>query len=76
MHCASVCSAYLATYFVNVYRFGGAGGGGDGGGSIGGDRGISWDDPLLTDSSIFVLKRRNGRTYGRTDLRTDGQTLL
>ena len=30
-------------------------GGGIGGGGIGGGRGISWDDPPLTDSSIFVF---------------------
>ena len=33
----------------------GGGGGGIGGGGIGGGRGISWDDPLLTDSSIITL---------------------
>ena len=43
-------------YFFNFHRFGGGGGGGDGGGGdIGGDRGISWDDPLLTDCSIFLF---------------------
>ena len=34
---------------------GGGGGGGGGGSCIGGGRGISWDDPLVTDSSIFVF---------------------
>ena len=34
---------------------GDGGGGGSGGGGIGGERGISWDDPLLTDSTIFVF---------------------
>jgi len=37
-------------------RFGGGSGvGGGGGGSGGGGRGISWNDPLLTDSSIFLF---------------------
>ena len=44
----------------------GGGGGGGGGGGIGGDRGISWDDPLLTDSSIFVFIEKVLQTYGRT----------
>ena len=40
---------------LSVLRFdGGSGGGGSGGRSGGGMR-ISWDDPLLTDSSIFVF---------------------
>ena len=34
---------------------GGGDGGGGGGGSSGGVHGISWDDPLLADSSIFVF---------------------
>ena len=65
VHCACVCGAYLAIYFFNVHRFGGDGGGGGdggsgggggvGGGGIGDDRSISYDDPLLTHSSIFVF---------------------
>ena len=61
--------------------FGGGGGGGDhgggdgGGGDVGGGRRISWNDPLLTESSIsvFIEKalptdlRTYGRTYGWTD---------
>ena len=45
----------------SVLRFGvgsgsdGGGGGGIGGGGIGGGRGISWDDPLLKDSSIIMF---------------------
>ena len=30
-------------------------GGGNGGGGIGGGHSISWNDPLLTGSSIFVF---------------------
>ena len=48
--------------FRNFHYFGsgggGGGGGGDsggGGGGVGGDRGISWDAPLLADCSIFVF---------------------
>ena len=63
VYCACMYGANLATYYVNVYRFGGGGGGGGGdgggggggGGGIGGDRGISWDDSLLRDSSIFMF---------------------
>ena len=34
---------------------GGSGGRGSGGSGVGGGRGISWDDPPLTDSSILVF---------------------
>ena len=48
----------------------GNGGGIDsgGGGDVGSGRGISWDDPLHSDSWIFAfLKRRSGPTDGPTD---------
>ena len=58
-------------------RFGGGSGGGSGGGDgsggggisggVGGGPGISWDDPLIDSKGV---------TCGRTDLRTDGQTLV
>ena len=52
-----MCGTDLAIYFFYFHRFGGGGGGGSSGsgGGIGRDHGISWDDPLLTDSSIFVF---------------------
>ena len=59
-----------STFFALLWYTGGGGGGG-GGGGIGGDRGISWDDPLLTNSSIFVFIEKALRTYGRTDLWMD-----
>ena len=73
----------LAIYFFDFHRFGGGGsgdGGCSGGNGVGGGRGISWYDPLLTDSSIllFIEKalrtdlRTDGPTDGRTDLRMDG----
>ena len=51
---------------------GGSGGGSDGdGGGGGGSRSISWNDPLLTESSILVFIEKalctDKRTYGRTD---------
>ena len=48
---------HLDIYFFNFHRFNGGGGGGGGGSgsSGGGSRSISWDDPLLTDSSILVF---------------------
>ena len=42
---------HLAFYCFDLDYFAGSGGG-DGGG---GGRGISWDDPQLTDRSIFVF---------------------
>ena len=44
-----------------------SGGGGVDGGGGGGDCGISWDDLLLLDSSIFMFIEK----ALRTDLRTD-----
>ena len=57
---------------------GGSGGGGGGDGSgVGGGRGISWDDLLFKDNSIFVfIEEAFGRMHIWTDLRTDRQTLL
>ena len=52
---------------------GGGGSGGDSGGGVGvgggvgGGRGITWDDHLLTDSSIFVFIEKAFPTDGRTD---------
>ena len=61
-----------------IFHFGsGDGEGGGGGGGVGGGRAISWDDPKLSDRSIFLfLKRRSETTDGYTDGPTDGQTLL
>jgi len=59
---------------------GGIGGGGDGGGGssggVAGGRGISWDHPRLKNRTFLPFIEKAFRTYGRTDLRTDGQTLL
>ena len=56
---------------------GGGGGGGSGGGDVGRGRGISWEDPQLSDCSIFLffLKRRPGQTDGRMDRPSYGDEL-
>ena len=56
---------------------GDVGGGDDGngdGGSGGNDCGISQNDPLLADSSVFVFIVKALRTDGQMDGRTDGRT--
>ena len=55
-----ISSSWTFSYlFFDFHRFsggdGGGGGGGGGGSGIGSGRSISWDDPLLTDSSILVF---------------------
>ena len=50
---------------------GGGGGGGGGAGDIGSGRGISWDDPLRSDSRIFVFFEKAFRTDRPTGPRTD-----
>ena len=46
--------------------------GGGGGGGGGGGRGMSWNDLCFQNVRFSCfLKRRKGRTYGPTDLRTD-----
>ena len=49
----------------------GSGGGAGDGGSGGSGRGISWDDPLLTDNLISMFIEKALRTDLRTDRRTD-----
>ena len=46
---------------------GGGGGGGVIGGGFGGDCGISWDDPLLPDSLIFIFLEKALWTDRRMD---------
>ena len=50
---------------------GGSGGGGGGGSDVGSGRGISWYDPLSTESRIFVFCDKAFPTYGQTDRRTE-----
>ena len=59
-------------------RWADSGGGrsGDDGGGVGGGRDITYDDPLLANSSISVFSEKDGWTDGPMDLRTYGQTLL
>ena len=46
---------HLDIYFFDFHRFGGGSGGGGGSSGVGGGRSISWDDPLLAESSIMVF---------------------